>query len=77
MRFFQIGQAQHMALLFCSLLHWLSDSSTHKFFSFYRFKVDMGPYPIITRINKALLELEAFKVSHPSRQPDTPAELRA
>ncbi|NXJ88222.1 MAAI isomerase, partial [Corythaixoides concolor] len=42
-----------------------------------RFKVDMGPYPTITRINKALLELEAFKVSHPSRQPDTPAELRA
>ncbi|KAK2523906.1 Gstz1 [Columba guinea] len=42
-----------------------------------RYKVDMGPYPTITRINKALLELEAFKVSHPSRQPDTPAELRA
>ncbi|XP_032547253.1 maleylacetoacetate isomerase isoform X1 [Chiroxiphia lanceolata] len=42
-----------------------------------RFKVDMGPYPTITRINKALLELEAFKVSHPCQQPDTPAELRA
>ncbi|KAF4788583.1 Maleylacetoacetate isomerase [Turdus rufiventris] len=42
-----------------------------------RFKVDMSPYPTITRINKALLELEAFKISHPSRQPDTPAELRA
>ncbi|XP_066178093.1 maleylacetoacetate isomerase isoform X1 [Sylvia atricapilla] len=42
-----------------------------------RFKVDMRPYPIITRINKALLELEAFKISHPSQQPDTPAELRA
>ncbi|NXK54909.1 MAAI isomerase, partial [Chauna torquata] len=42
-----------------------------------RFSVDLGPYPTITRINKALLELEAFKVSHPSRQPDTPAELRA
>ncbi|XP_075568887.1 maleylacetoacetate isomerase isoform X1 [Pelecanus crispus] len=42
-----------------------------------RFEVDMGPYPTISRINKALLELEAFKVSHPSRQPDTPAELRA
>ncbi|NXY48155.1 MAAI isomerase, partial [Ceuthmochares aereus] len=42
-----------------------------------RYKVDMGPYPTITRINKALLELEAFKVSHPSRQPDTPADLRA
>ncbi|NXC47395.1 MAAI isomerase, partial [Penelope pileata] len=42
-----------------------------------RFSVNLGPYPTITRINKALLELEAFKVSHPSRQPDTPAELRA
>ncbi|KAM9651944.1 maleylacetoacetate isomerase isoform 2-T2 [Morphnus guianensis] len=46
-------------------------------FNAERFKVDMGPYPTITRINKALLELEAFKVSHPSLQPDTPAELRA
>ncbi|XP_026705767.1 maleylacetoacetate isomerase isoform X1 [Athene cunicularia] len=45
-------------------------------FNAERFKVDMGPYPTITRINKALLELEAFKVSHPSRQPDTPAELQ-
>uniref|UniRef100_A0A8C3ITX5 maleylacetoacetate isomerase n=1 Tax=Chrysemys picta bellii TaxID=8478 RepID=A0A8C3ITX5_CHRPI len=42
-----------------------------------RFKVDLAPYPTITRINKALLELEAFQVSHPCRQPDTPAELRA
>uniref|UniRef100_A0A8C8R7K3 Maleylacetoacetate isomerase n=1 Tax=Pelusios castaneus TaxID=367368 RepID=A0A8C8R7K3_9SAUR len=42
-----------------------------------RFKVDLAPYPTITRINKALLELDAFQVSHPCRQPDTPAELRA
>ncbi|XP_037756673.1 maleylacetoacetate isomerase isoform X2 [Chelonia mydas] len=42
-----------------------------------RFKVDLAPYPTITRINKALLELEAFQVSHPCRQPDTPAGLRA
>ncbi|KAM3919951.1 maleylacetoacetate isomerase isoform 1-T1 [Leptodactylus fuscus] len=42
-----------------------------------RFKVDMTPYPTICRINKALLQLEAFQVSHPSRQPDTPPELRA
>ncbi|XP_009866927.1 PREDICTED: maleylacetoacetate isomerase isoform X1 [Apaloderma vittatum] len=46
-------------------------------FNAERFKVNMDPYPTITRINKALLELEAFRVSHPSRQPDTPAELRA
>ncbi|KAM4852899.1 maleylacetoacetate isomerase isoform 2-T2 [Thomomys bottae] len=42
-----------------------------------RFKVDLTPYPTINHINKTLLALEAFQVSHPSRQPDTPAELRA
>ncbi|XP_062973970.1 maleylacetoacetate isomerase isoform X2 [Elgaria multicarinata webbii] len=42
-----------------------------------RFKVDLTPYPTISKINKALLELEAFQTSHPSRQPDTPSELRA
>ncbi|KAG8013412.1 Maleylacetoacetate isomerase, partial [Nibea albiflora] len=42
-----------------------------------RFKVDVGQYPTIKRLNQALLEIEAFKVSHPSRQPDTPADLRA
>ncbi|CAI5764306.1 maleylacetoacetate isomerase isoform X1 [Podarcis lilfordi] len=41
-----------------------------------RFKVDLTPFPTINRINKALLELEAFQTSHPSRQPDTPSELR-
>ncbi|TMS21701.1 maleylacetoacetate isomerase isoform X1 [Larimichthys crocea] len=42
-----------------------------------RFKVDVDQYPTIKRLNQALLEIEAFKVSHPSRQPDTPADLRA
>lgn len=42
-----------------------------------RFKVDLSHYPTICKINKALLALEAFQVSHPRRQPDTPAELRA
>ncbi|XP_014381324.1 maleylacetoacetate isomerase isoform X3 [Alligator sinensis] len=42
-----------------------------------RYKVDLALYPTITRINKTLLELEAFQVSHPTKQPDTPAELRA
>uniref|UniRef100_A0A4W2IFA3 Glutathione S-transferase zeta 1 n=1 Tax=Bos indicus x Bos taurus TaxID=30522 RepID=A0A4W2IFA3_BOBOX len=42
-----------------------------------RFKVDLIPYPTISRINKSLLALEAFHVSHPCRQPDTPPELRA
>ncbi|XP_076979295.1 maleylacetoacetate isomerase isoform X2 [Tamandua tetradactyla] len=42
-----------------------------------RFKVDLIPYPTISRINKTLLALEAFQVTHPCRQPDTPPELRA
>ncbi|XP_023443177.1 maleylacetoacetate isomerase isoform X1 [Dasypus novemcinctus] len=42
-----------------------------------RFKVDLTPYPTISRINKTLLALEAFQLSHPCRQPDTPPELRA
>ncbi|XP_066550643.1 maleylacetoacetate isomerase isoform X1 [Amia ocellicauda] len=41
-----------------------------------RFKVDLAPFPTIKRINKTLVEIEAFRESHPSRQPDTPAELR-
>ncbi|XP_069494110.1 maleylacetoacetate isomerase isoform X3 [Ambystoma mexicanum] len=42
-----------------------------------RFKVDLSPYPTIVRLNGALLKLEAFKQSHPSRQPDTPPDMRA
>uniref|UniRef100_A0A8I3W832 maleylacetoacetate isomerase n=1 Tax=Callithrix jacchus TaxID=9483 RepID=A0A8I3W832_CALJA len=42
-----------------------------------RFKVDFTPYPTISCINKRLLALEAFQLSHPCRQPDTPTELRA
>ncbi|XP_020485763.2 maleylacetoacetate isomerase isoform X2 [Labrus bergylta] len=42
-----------------------------------RFKVDMEQYPTIKRLNQTLLEIDAFKVSHPSNQPDTPADLRA
>ncbi|XP_075386739.1 maleylacetoacetate isomerase isoform X3 [Tenrec ecaudatus] len=42
-----------------------------------RYKVDLTPYPTIGRINKTLLAMEAFHVTHPCRQPDTPAELRA
>uniref|UniRef100_A0A3Q3VLF6 Maleylacetoacetate isomerase n=1 Tax=Mola mola TaxID=94237 RepID=A0A3Q3VLF6_MOLML len=41
-----------------------------------RFKVDMERYPTIKRLNEALLEIDAFRVSHPSRQPDTPEDLR-
>uniref|UniRef100_A0A3B3WJ39 maleylacetoacetate isomerase n=1 Tax=Poecilia mexicana TaxID=48701 RepID=A0A3B3WJ39_9TELE len=42
-----------------------------------RFKVDVGQYPTIKRLNETLAEIEAFKLSHPSRQPDTPADLQA
>lgn len=41
-----------------------------------RFKVDIEQYPTIKRLNVALLQIEAFKTSHPSRQPDTPDDLR-
>ncbi|KAM4661869.1 maleylacetoacetate isomerase isoform 3-T3 [Discoglossus pictus] len=41
-----------------------------------RYKVDLTPFPTIAKINQSLLQLEAFQVSHPSRQPDTPPELR-
>ncbi|KAL7991442.1 hypothetical protein Chor_015698 [Crotalus horridus] len=41
-----------------------------------RFKMDLTPYPTISRINR-ILELEAFQSSHPSRQPNTPPELRS
>uniref|UniRef100_A0A3B5LP25 Glutathione S-transferase zeta 1 n=1 Tax=Xiphophorus couchianus TaxID=32473 RepID=A0A3B5LP25_9TELE len=42
-----------------------------------RFKVDVGQYPTIKRLNETLVEIEAFKLSHPSHQPDTPADLQA
>ncbi|XP_041668660.1 maleylacetoacetate isomerase isoform X2 [Cheilinus undulatus] len=42
-----------------------------------RFKVDMEQFPTIKRLNQTLLEIDAFKVSHPSSQPDTPDDLRA
>lgn len=42
-----------------------------------RFKVDLEQYPTIKRLNQTLLAMEAFKVSHPSCQPDTPPDLRA
>ncbi|CAK6957054.1 maleylacetoacetate isomerase [Scomber scombrus] len=46
-------------------------------FNAERFKVDVGQYPTIQRLNQTLLEIEAFKESHPSCQPDTPPDLRA
>lgn len=40
-----------------------------------RFKVDIEPYPTIKRLNETLLEIDAFRTSHPSCQPDTPDDL--
>ncbi|XP_059908288.1 maleylacetoacetate isomerase isoform X2 [Gadus macrocephalus] len=42
-----------------------------------RFKVDVGQFPTIDRLNQTLVGVEAFKLSHPSCQPDTPADLRS
>uniref|UniRef100_A0A914WZZ6 maleylacetoacetate isomerase n=1 Tax=Plectus sambesii TaxID=2011161 RepID=A0A914WZZ6_9BILA len=42
-----------------------------------RFKVDLASYPCIERVHSALMDLDAFKKSHPSRQPDTPDAERA
>ncbi|KAJ7988627.1 hypothetical protein DPEC_G00311170 [Dallia pectoralis] len=41
-----------------------------------RFKVDVDQFPTIKRLNQTLMEVDAFKESHPSCQPDTPADLR-
>jgi maleylpyruvate isomerase len=35
-----------------------------------RFNVDMAPYPTISRIHAACLEMEAFKAALPANQPD-------
>ncbi|KAG1935866.1 maleylacetoacetate isomerase [Pimephales promelas] len=42
-----------------------------------RFKVDMSQFPTIIRLNQTLIEIDAFKVSHPSHQPDMPDDLQA
>ncbi|XP_026209523.1 maleylacetoacetate isomerase isoform X2 [Anabas testudineus] len=41
-----------------------------------RYKVDVDQYPTIKRLNQTLLEIDAFQVTHPSRQPDTPVDMR-
>lgn len=42
-----------------------------------RFGVNMTNFPIISRIDAALNNLEAFKIAHPSQQPDCPDEMRS
>jgi len=41
-----------------------------------RFQVDLSNFPTIQRINDSLIKLDAFKVSHPSQQPDCPEDMR-
>lgn len=45
-------------------------------FSSLRFKVDISKYPLISKINDNCLKLEAFQKAHPSKQMDTPDDLR-
>ena len=39
-------------------------------FNARRFSVELAAYPNLTRVETALNELDAFKASHPSQQPD-------
>uniref|UniRef100_G3MM10 Uncharacterized protein n=1 Tax=Amblyomma maculatum TaxID=34609 RepID=G3MM10_AMBMU len=40
------------------------------------YKVDVTQFPTLLRISTALESLPEFKAAHPSRQPDTPPEIR-
>lgn len=42
---------------------------------FFRFHVDLRPYPIILRIDRELEGHPAFRAAHPSNQPDCPPEV--
>ncbi|XP_072038582.1 LOW QUALITY PROTEIN: maleylacetoacetate isomerase-like [Amphiura filiformis] len=39
-----------------------------------RFGVDLSQFSTIQRIYKALMELDAFQISHPTKQPDCPED---
>ncbi|MCE3011368.1 MAG: maleylacetoacetate isomerase [Proteobacteria bacterium] len=45
-------------------------------FSAQRFGVKLESYPRLAQIERACLELDAFKQAHPYRQPDTPSDLK-
>ncbi|KAG9322958.1 hypothetical protein KVV02_004334 [Mortierella alpina] len=47
-----------------------------QFYNGIRFGVDMTAYPVMSRVNAALEEVEEFRAAHPSRQPDCPPEMR-
>ncbi|XP_017058216.1 probable maleylacetoacetate isomerase 1 [Drosophila ficusphila] len=39
-----------------------------------RYKIDLSPYPTVVRLYQEVQEMEAFKSTHPSTQPDCPPE---
>ncbi|KAG0216240.1 Glutathione S-transferase zeta-1 [Mortierella sp. GBA30] len=47
-----------------------------QFYNGIRFGVDMSAYPVMSRINTALEQVDEFKAAHPTMQPDCPTELR-
>lgn len=85
--FFPSLLAQSVAFNFYTSIHFQTSPGIIKVFGtalqsqhpspFFRFKVDLEKYPTVKRLNQTLLKIEAFQVSHPLNQPDTPAELRA
>jgi maleylacetoacetate isomerase len=46
-------------------------------FTSNRFKIDLSEFKNVNRISENCLKLEAFQKAHPSKQVDTPDELRA
>lgn len=46
-------------------------------FAARRFHANIESFPTISKIEKNCLEQPAFQKAHPSKQPDTPAEMRA
>ncbi|KAG0044201.1 Glutathione S-transferase zeta-1 [Gryganskiella cystojenkinii] len=48
-----------------------------QFYNGVRFGIDMTLYPVLYRVNTNLEQVQAFKDSHPTRQPDCPEDQRA
>jgi len=46
-------------------------------FASKRFNIELSRFPLIRRISSDLERLESFKKAHPTRQPDTPLDLKA
>ena len=43
---------------------------------YFRFGVDMSKFPLIKKVNDALVKLPAFIAGDAFRQPDTPEDMR-